>query len=36
MRDERAILINENSLVKKITNKLEDFGNEENSGNKFR
>lgn len=36
MRDERAILINENSLVKNITNKLEDFGNEEGSGNKFR
>lgn len=36
MGDERAILINENLLVKNITNKLGDFVNEENSGNKFR
>lgn len=33
---ERAILLSENSLVKNITNKLEDFCNEEGSGNKFR
>lgn len=36
MGDERAILINENPLVKNITNKLGDFVNEEGSGNKFR